>query len=97
MHKGNRFEIDRHTSNALVKLLKDLPEKSNEDFLFPSTDNLQILEELDDTEGVSIVPFDVAKGGSLSRRRLVIPRSSSPQIGNKIDLKFGKNKRKCMY
>ena len=60
----------------------------------PSSDNLQILEELDDEEGVSIVPFEVAKGGSLNRR-LVIPQSPSIQIGNKIGLKFGKNKRKC--
>ena len=60
----------------------------------PSAENLQILEELDDEEGLSVVPIEVTKGGSLNRR-LLIPKSSSPQIGNKIGLKFGKNKRKC--
>ena len=57
----------------------------------------QLNKELDDEEGIpSIVPFDVTKGGSLNRR-LVLPQSPSPQIGNKIGLKFGKNKRKCKF
>ena len=103
MHKGRRFEIDAHSSNSLLELLKHLPQQNpNEDSIFStSTESLTILEEIDydNADGVSNVPFGVSsKGGSLSRRhRLAIPRSPSPQIGNKIGLKFGKNKRKCKF
>ena len=83
-----------------MELLKKLPEQqlSNGTLAHSSSvEHLKILEELDDEEGIpSIVPFDVTKGGSLNRR-LVIPQSPSPQIGNKIGLKFGKNKRKCKF
>ena len=101
MHKGRRFEIDDHSSIPLHELLKQLPRQNhNENSIFStSTENLQILEEIDydNAEGVSNVPFEASsKSGSLNRRhRLVFPRSPSPQIGNKIGLKFGKNKRKC--
>ena len=97
VYKGKRFEIDQFTSENLIEILRKLPEQHSLNGSLshvPSSDNLQILEELDDEEGVSIVPFEVAKGGSLNRR-LVIPQSPSIQIGNKIGLKFGKNKRKC--
>ena len=97
MHKGKRFEIDAFKSEILHDLLKALPEAQSFNGSLthvPSAENLKILEELDDEEGLSVVPIEVTKGGSLNRR-LVIPKSSSPQIGNKIGLKFGKNKRKC--
>ena len=80
--------------------MKKLPEQqlSNGTLAHSSSvEHLKILEELDDEEGIpSIVPLDVTKGGSLNRR-LVIPQSPFPQIGNKIGLKFGKNKRKCKF
>ena len=94
MYKGQRLEIDRHTSQILLQILKQLPERNNELFSSTSSD-LQILEELYDTEGVSIVPFEITKGGSLNRRRLIIPRSPSPQIGDRISSKFRNDKRKC--
>ena len=97
MYKGKRFEIDDFKSESLLDLLRKLPEAQTFNGSLshvPSAENLQILEELDDEEGLPVVPIEVTKGGSLNRR-LVIPKSSSPQIGNKIGLKFGKNKRKC--
>ena len=96
VYKGQRLEIDRHTSQVLLQILKQLPERNNEISTFPSTSSdLQIHEELNDTEGVSIVPFEITKGGSLNRRRLIIPRSPSPHIGDKISSKFRSDKRKC--
>ena len=95
MYKGQRLEIDRHTSQILLQILKELPERYNEISTFSRTSSdLQILEELKDTEGVSIVPFEITKGGSLNRRRLIIPRSPSPHIGDKLSLKFRSDKRK---
>ena len=97
VYRGKRFEIDEFKSESLLNILRELPELQSFNGSFThisSVENLQILEELDGEEGLPVVPFDVAKGGSLNRR-LVLPKSTSPQIGNKIGLKFGKNKRKC--